>query len=59
MSESTPTHDALVELDRVVRDFRPREGVESDFAFEAASPRPIRPGSPGKICRRRWAWPAR
>ena len=35
MSEPKVTHNALAELDRVVRDFRAREGVESDFAFEA------------------------
>jgi pyruvate/2-oxoacid:ferredoxin oxidoreductase beta subunit/Pyruvate/2-oxoacid:ferredoxin oxidoreductase delta subunit len=34
MSEPKLTHDALAELDRVVRDFRVREGVESDFALE-------------------------
>ena len=34
MSEPKLIHDALAELDRVVRDFRAREGVESDFALE-------------------------
>ena len=35
MSEPNLIHDALAELDRVVRDFRTREGAESEFAFEA------------------------
>jgi NAD-dependent dihydropyrimidine dehydrogenase PreA subunit len=34
MSEPRLIHDALAELDRAVREFRSREGVESDFALE-------------------------
>ena len=34
MSEPGLTHDALAELDRAVREFRAREGDESEFAFE-------------------------
>jgi len=34
MSEPNLVHDALAELDRVVHDFRAREGAESEFAFE-------------------------
>ena len=34
MSDPKLIHDALSELDRVVRDFRAREGVGSDFALE-------------------------
>ena len=34
MSEPNLIHDALAELDRVVRDFRTREGAESEFVLE-------------------------
>ena len=34
MSDPSLTHDALAALDRAVRDFRAREGMESDFALE-------------------------
>jgi hypothetical protein len=34
VSEPSLTHDALAELDRAVREFRAREGEESEFALE-------------------------